>query len=191
MPLSKEPNRLRAAADFEPVLLGTPYLSQWDANAHFSRGDCGIVSVAMCAQQRGSELSPDQIIEGARLPIGAHSYSFNQLLTAASYVQCPMVFRPGATWPLIEAHLTTMHKPVISLLRYGEISGNQDDFDGAHFWVVVGFDGENVITNDPNWWGERRMEGYRRKIPLLEFKTAIGSPLVYTGNQAYQSLFVL
>lgn len=177
-------------ADFEGKLIDVPYNSQWDSDAKLSRGDCGVVALAMIARWLGKNVTPDGIIRGAGLPIGAHAYSFEQLLTAASYCGIKMYVEPVATWPVIQ-NAIALGDPVITLLRYGEISNNQDDFDGSHFWVVVGFDDEYVYVNDPDWWEPRRIEGKARAIPLWEFKQAIGSALSATGNQPYQSLFVL
>jgi hypothetical protein len=71
------------------------------------------------------------------------------------------------------------------------VSGNQDDFDGSHFWVLLGYNEDSVYVNDPDWWGDERARGAMRRIPLDEFQKAIGPALEPTGNKAYQSIFLV
>lgn len=141
----------------------------------------------MVALWKGIDATPDSMLRSAGLPVGRLSYSFNQIILAARSVGLNLVYRGGATWDVIRAELDA-GRPVISLLRYSEISGNQDDFAGAHFWTVIGYQGEFVYVNDPDWWQPRRDEGARRIVPLAEFESAIGALLLETGNQAFQAL---
>lgn len=166
-----------------------PFLSQWDKTAVLSRGDCGIVSACMIALWKGIEITPDAMLRRAGLPVGRKSYTFAEIIRAAGAVGVRLITRSGATWEVIRDELA-VGSPVISLLRYGKISGNQDDFEGAHFWLCVGFDATHVICHDPNWWGARRLEGAFRRVPIEEFRAAIGTALLETGNGVHQSLFV-
>lgn len=166
-----------------------PYLSQWDSTARLSRGDCGIVSACMVALWKGIETTPDAMLQRAGLPVGRLSYHFSEIIIAARYVGVELEYHSGATWEAIRNELT-LGQPVIPLLRYSEISGNQDDFAGAHFWLCVGFDATHVIAHDPNWWQPRRDEGAYRRVPIDEFRKAIGEALLPTGNGAHQALFL-
>ncbi|MEP7293496.1 MAG: C39 family peptidase, partial [Chloroflexota bacterium] len=166
------------------IAMKVPYISQWDATAKLSRGDCGIVAACMCAQWKGIRTTPDEMLRLAGLPIGRHTYDFPEVIRAASAVGVRLKYFYPATWSIIRAELKAT-RPVISLLRYGKISNNQDDFDGSHFWTCVGFDDEHVYVNDPNFWGDQRERGAMRQIPLVEFKQAIGPALLPTGNKAY------
>lgn len=148
-----------------------------------------MVAAAMVANWQGIDTTPDAMLLRAGLPIGRLSYTFQQIILAASAVGLKLAFHAWSTRSAICAELA-VGRPVITLLRYGEISGNQDDFDGAHFWTCVGFDAEAVYVNDPDWWTPRREEGHNRPINVLEFDEAIGEALLATGNGAYQSLFV-
>src|SRR5690606_4704560 len=129
----------------------------------------------------------DGMLHRAGLPIGRKTYTFPEVIHAARAAGVTLEYRAGATRSVIHAELTA-GRPVISLLRYGEISGNQDDFDGAHFWLCIGFDLDAVYVHDPNWWEPRRAEGAARRIPNAEFDRAIGEPLRETGNQPFQAL---
>lgn len=171
--------------------ISVPYISQWDASAHLSRGDCGIVAACMVAQWKNIDTTPDAMLRAAKLPVGRLTYSFLEIIRAASAVGLKLGYGKGATWDVIADELK-LGNPVLSLVRYGELAGNQDDFDGAHFVVVTGFDPSgNVYLNDPDFWAPLRQEGAQRKVPLDQFEKAIGAALVETGNQAYQSLFVV
>lgn len=171
-------------------VMDVPYVSQWDDTAHYSRGDCGIVAACMCARWLGIQTTPDEMLELAKLPIGRSVYDFPDVINAGQAVGLRLKYHYPATWPVILRELKAC-RPVISLLRYGLISGNQDDFDGSHFWTCIGYDEENVYVNDPDYWGDYRDHGAKRRIPLTEFKKAIGSALLTTGNQPYQSIFVV
>ncbi|HVU13731.1 MAG TPA: C39 family peptidase [Phototrophicaceae bacterium] len=172
------------------VKLNVPYVSQWDPTAHLSRGDCGIVAACMIALWLGIKATPDEMLQKAWLPIGRYIYDFPDVIKAAQAVGVTLSYQYPATWKEIKLELDA-HRPVITLLRYGVISGNQDDFDGSHFWTVIGYDDTGVFVNDPDWWLPRRDEGANRHIPMAEFTKAIGTPLLQTGNKPYQSLFVV
>lgn len=141
----------------------------------------------MVANWRGIDITPDALLKRAELPAGRQTYTFNELIHAASVVGLKMRHVADATWDVIRAEVDA-GRPVIPLLRYGELSGNQDTFTGAHFWVVVGREPGVVIVNDPNFWSARRNEGYQRRVPLAEFERAIGKSLNATNNMAYQAL---
>lgn len=171
-------------------MIAVPYISQWDADAHLSRGDCGIVAACMVARWKGIDTTPDAMLQRAGLPVGRHSYDFREIIRAAAAVGLKLEYRSAATWEVIANDLK-VGQPVITLLRYGQISGNQDDFDGAHFWVETGLDAQGSVTvNDPDWWQPRRAEGCQRRVPVAEFEAAIGDALLATGNQPHQSLFL-
>lgn len=172
------------------IAMKVPYVSQWDSTAKLSRGDCGIVAACMIALWKGAKTTPDEMLRKANLPVGRHSYDFPEIIRAASAVGLNLKYYYPATWPIICSEIKA-GRPVISLLRYGKISNNQDDFEGSHFWTCIGCDDENVYVNDPNFWGAYRERGAMRRVPLIEFKKAIGPALLPTGNKAYQSLFLV
>lgn len=172
-----------------PAPIDVPYVSQWDDDAHLSQGDCGIASACMIAHWRGIDTTPDAMITASKLPAGRHSYTVIEVISAARSVGLQLIYQPSSDWPHIREELDA-GRPVITLLRYGEISGNLDKFVGAHFWVVIGYDGDTVYVNDPDWWRPHREGGHARHIPLAEFERAIGDALKQTGNQPHQSIFL-
>ncbi len=174
-------------AHFE--LSDIPYRSQWDSDAALSRGDCGIVCVTMLANWRGIEITPDELLRFAELPVQQATYTFAQLMKAGNAVGLRFTYQRPATWDNIRAALIA-GQPSITLLKYGEISGNQDTFTGAHFWLNVGYTETEAITHDSNFWQPRRDEGKFRRVPLFEYQKAIGDSLTQTGNMPYQSLFL-
>lgn len=170
-------------------VINVPYRSQWDADAVLSKGDCGIVSACMVANWQGADVTPDGMLRKAGLPVGRLTYDFKEIITAARHAGLSLVARQNIRREDICAELRAGN-PVITLLRYSKISGNQDSFAGAHFWVEVGYDATHMVVHDPNFWDERRSEGAFRRVPLAAFDTAIGDALRETGNQPFQSLFV-
>lgn len=157
-----------------------PYLSQWDADAKLSIGDCGIVSVAMIARWMNIIISPDELVRRAGLPSGRLTYSFSELIRVASVVNIKLKYVHPATWETIKAEIDA-NRPSIPLLDYEFLHNSQDThFKGNHFWVVIGHDTAGVFVNDPDWWGVHREEGHNRHIPYLDFSNAIAA----TGNQA-------
>lgn len=170
-------------------MISVPYRSQWDADAVLSRGDCGIVAACMIANWRGVDTTPDGMLRAAELPVGRLTYDFKEIISAGRAVGLPLVARQNIRRSDICAELRAGN-PVITLLRYSQISGNQDDFAGAHFWVEVGYDDTHMIVHDPDWWQPRQDEGAFRRIPHAEFDAAIGVALLETGNAAWQSLFI-
>lgn len=172
--------------------INVPFRSQWDADARLSKGDCGIVSAAMLCNWKGIDISPDDMLRKAKLPVGRMTYTFNEIITAARAAGLSLVHDGKADWTAILEQIK-QGKPVIPLLRYGLLKANQDTFAGAHFFVVVGWDeqAQEVIVHDPNFWPPRREDGMFRRVPLSEFEAAIGDALMETGNRPHQSLFVL
>lgn len=170
-------------------MIDVPFMSQWDLDAHLSPGDCGTVCVAMVCQFKGLDVTSDQLVTRAQLPVKAVTYSFGQLIRAASAAPLKLVYKSGATWEAIRSELDA-GRPTITLLRYGSLNSNQDSFRGPHFVVVVGYDDSSVIIHDPDFSGVLRELGAGRRIPINQFKKAIGDDLLKTGNQAWQSLFL-
>lgn len=172
------------------TLKDIPYLSQWDDDAKLSRGDCLIVCVAMLAAWRGNPISPDALLRKAGLPVGRLTYTFAEGIVAARVAGVALRHVRPAAWNTIRVEIDAQ-RPVVALLRYGVLSGNQDSSDVAHFVVVLGYDATHVVMHDPNWWDERREEGAFRRVPLSEFQRAIGVPLSETGNMSWQSLYIV
>lgn len=170
-------------------MIAVPYLSQWDGDAHLSRGDCGIVCAAMLCRWKGQPVTPDGLLRAAHLPVGRHAYSFNEIILAAAAGGVKLRAQASSDWLALRTELDA-GRPVISLIRYGELSGNLDDFDGSHFVVVCGYDADSVIICDPDYWSPRRADGDHRRVPLKEFRAAIGDALRATGNKPFQALIL-
>ena len=174
---------------YKSVLLNVPYASQWSSTAKKSKGDCGIACVCMVAASRGINVTVDDLLVRAGLPVGRAAYSLWELKQAAQVIGLNLEIVVPAPWSKIKQEIK-QGRPVITLHKYGELSNNQDTFVGAHFSVVVGFDEQRVIVNDPNFWGDRTAEGNGRRIPIVEWERAIGTALL-PANNAYQSLFLV
>jgi len=101
-----------------------------------------------------------------------------------------LVYRQDAKLPVVLAELDA-GRPVISLIRYANLKGRQNQrFRGGHFVVVVGYNEREIILNDPDWWGSKRGGGAGFRVPRAEFEGAIGLDNWKAGNSPYQAVFV-
>jgi len=169
-------------------ILDVPYLSQWDIpDADDRPGDCGPACVAMLAHFLTSyRPTVDQAASAAGQPIaGVGRYYTNhaQLIHAANVYGPKLKTQRPLTVEMLESEIDS-GRPAIALVNYGALSayGNQDDYRGAHWLLVVGYDDEHIYVNDSNFWGDRRDEGRQRKIPRPAFDQAMGTVSETPGN---------
>ena len=67
-----------------------------------------------------------------------------------------------------------------------DIVHNQDQkYDRGHWMLFVGYDGNDVILHDPDYWGARTKEGKFRRMPASAFVAALEAvaPGCTVGNQ--------
>lgn len=67
----------------------------------------------------------------------------------------------------------------------------QSTFDKTHFVVVTGYDGDDILYNDPLWWGSRRLEGKDKRITYAQFTAAWGSCHEFLNNPDFVGLVVM
>lgn len=178
------------------VLVEVPYHSQEDADADAAWADCGPTSLRMLIAWdavRQGKPNPDLTVNAITQTVGIgpkQFSSFNQLIAAATHYGLDVLHTNQATIGRVKRELDA-GRPTLQLVRYGSYSGRQHTrFTAGHFLVVVGYDAEHMIVNDPYWSGNRRDEGHNWRIPLDEFEHSIGprgSRLA--GNMPYQALF--
>lgn len=156
------------------VIVSVPYRSQHDSDAQASRLDCGPACVAMLLEWRGTRVAIDEI---ARLT-GAGKTSADALSIAARKYGLGLRKLSPMSLADVDAQIQA-GKPMIALVRYGDFGDQRQDFAyvGLHWIVIVGVDAENVYINDPDWWGERRLEGKCRPVSRAVFDHAWGNTL--------------
>jgi hypothetical protein len=178
-------------------ILDIPYLSQWDVpDADDRPGDCGPACVAMIAHFKTDQRpTVDEVATSAGQPTagwGRWSTKASQLMQGGLRHGVSLVYRRPLDLDRIKEEIEN-GDPVIALVHYDIIAKtgeNQDDFDGAHWVLVVGYDDESIVMHDPDFWGERRNEGAFRHVPIDIFTEALETP---AGGNRYgnQGLIVL
>lgn len=161
-------------------ILNVSYRSQVDNDALQAKGDCGAACVAMILDGFDKHITVDQAFKDAG---GKHEYYYlsrSELITAAGKHRVMMERANDGSFEKIKTYVDA-NKPLIALVNYeawskaGSGVDTQDDFDNAHFVVVVGYDDQgNVFINDPLWWGSRRLEGQNKKMTYAQFESAWG-----------------
>lgn len=190
------------------TILGVPYLSQWGTGADERRGDCGPASVGMIVHFRtGYRPTVDQVADACGQPKppdpGEGYTGHGQLRTGAEAfgikleTRSPYTERYDKPKLTIDLLLAQVDKglPSIALVHYGvlreETNGtgaieNQDQsFRRGHWFVVVGYDEQQIIVNDPDYWGARASQGDHRPIPRAAFEKSLATkaPGCTVGHQ--------
>lgn len=179
--------------------LQVPYLSQWGTGADVRRGDCGPADVAMqthfltshrptvdqaaaaCGQPSAGEGS--RYTGHAQLRQGAAHYGF-RLQTRSPYTE-EYHDIPKLTLDLLRDQVNRGY-PSIALIHYGVLRDrtnslsdyiqNQDQNFGRGHWILfVGYDSDDVICHDSDFWGSRASDGEFRRIPADAFEAALAT----------------
>lgn len=141
------------------IKLKIPYISQWSNIAQSHVADCGVVSVAMILNSYGINITPDELYS-KYLPNKGYSeytnftemiYLMNQFNVNGKQLQL------GVEYSNLILGIDYLQKkineglPVITLIKYGNLleSSQINNFDGSHFFVVVGYDEDNIYVHDP------------------------------------------
>lgn len=175
------------------VRLNVPYYSQEAPGALWGANDCGPACVRMVLgwdylrrnQADPKNITVDTVTQASG--IGPRGFSTPATLerVGRKYGLSFEIVTRTANIARIKSELSS-GRPVICLLIYGRITGNQSKFTGGHFMVAVGYDATNIIMHDPLWSGNRVQEGAYRVIPNAQLEAAMqpGSPYFSIPNQA-------
>lgn len=155
-------------------ILPVPYKSQWDADAGVSRDDCGPACVAMVLTHYDMPKGTDEVFAATGAGVDAY-VTMAQMRRAAEQLGLPLTYHTGRSLDDLREWLD-QGRPVIALVKYGVWSSlglTWDDFTGPHFVVVVGYDDQgNILVNDPDYRGARRLEGDHKPYPAELFRQA-------------------
>jgi len=152
-----------------PVMVDVPYRSQWDADGGLSRGDCGPTCVAMLLEWLGIKVRIDDITRETSMgPTNA-----GQLISAAGKHGLKITRVSDMTLADLELDIREK-KPLIALVKYSDFGDQRQDmkYAGLHWVVVVGYDRQNIYIHDPDYQGERRLEGMQHPIAKAMFERA-------------------
>jgi hypothetical protein len=179
-------------------------------NSNRTRGDCGPAALAMMLWKRTNQrptvnqvgIACGQPVDGngsmytnhGQLRAGAASYGVT-LQTRSPYIL------PRLDLDLLREELAA-GRPVIALILYKALREelqaypdsikNQDDFNGAHWVLVVEMSEDAVWIMDPDFWGDRREEGNYRRVPILAFDEALRRTHEASGcSVGYQGLVLV
>jgi hypothetical protein len=123
----------------------------------------------------------------AQLRGGARAYEFT-LQTRSRYV-------PPALTPDVVKGALDDGRPSIALVHYGVLRDgtnatgyveNQDqNYGRGHWFLVIGYDADGYIVNDPDYYGDRASLGDHRYIPAGAFEAALAAvaPGCTVGHQ--------
>lgn len=175
------------------VRLNVPYYSQEVSGALWGANDCGPACVRMVlgwdylrqGKTDPTNITVDTVTKASG--IGPRGFSTPATLerVGRKYGLTMEIVTKTATVTRIKSELSAGY-PVVCLLIYGRITGNQSKFTGGHFMVAVGYDTNNILMHDPLWSGTRVQEGAFRLIPNAQLEAAMqpGSPYFSIPNQA-------
>jgi len=137
--------------------LSVKYKSQWDEDATETRDDCGPCSVAMILNYFGENVTTNDVFDRTEAGQG--------LITIAQLQKAIKSFNYECQY-ITNSELLELEKniekgiPVICLVHYGSFNSRQDkNYNGGHFFVVVGYRDDGYFVNDPDFWGQYRPDG--------------------------------
>lgn len=169
-------------------VLDVPYYSQEDPGARWGNNDCGIACVYMVIQYHytvvlGQNPASTGIDALARriLPSPTAFAKTIHLVNAGALYKVDL---DSTDYRFTDQRLTVPRmieeinagRPSISLIGYGDVPHRQNQkYRGGHYVTVVGYDDEAqmIVVNDPDFFGDRRIEGWRFKIPYDVMDKAI------------------
>jgi hypothetical protein len=162
------------------MLLDVPYHSQEDVDARHFRNDCGPACLAMWIDfvQDGRRVTVDEI--SARSPLGQRDDGLlsEQLVALGGQFNLKLKVNRTPSLGLIRSELD-QGRPVIALIWYKVLTARQSPYGGGHFVMVVGYSPDSLWLNDPDWYGNRRKEGYQWRVPVQQFSRALRQVIVW------------
>lgn len=156
-------------------ILNVPMVGQWGIGANARTNDCGVACVTMCLEYYGirGDLTVDTLANETALSSNDAGLTCPQLVTLAARHGLQAFVHWNTVLDDLRAEIDGL-RPVIALVNYGYISGRLDQhFTGWHFFVVVGYDGDHFVVNDPDYWSPYVERGHDILIPIRELESAL------------------
>jgi uncharacterized protein YvpB len=149
-------------------ILDVPFISQWDSVASYQNSDCFPVSACMLLAYYGIDIKPDDI--SRKIGVTGNT-NFSQVANALKTFGHDLLSKSNQTLDNLKKSIND-GIPFSATVNYSMLPNRQDTYGGAHLLVVVGYDDKDIYTNDPNFWGNRRLEGKNKKYPIKDFLRA-------------------
>lgn len=165
------------------IFLDLPYRSQWDADASTHVADCGPTALAMVLNAVGVTTTPDTIYVRFMPGKPATAYtSVDELRQAAAgyNTEFDVMTFDGDTIKRIKETIDR-NKAIIALVNYEHLDAQLNNFSGAHFLVIVGYDDKYIYVHDPLYSGASRGLGAYKAWEYERFLKA-WSDCVKQGN---------
>lgn len=166
-------------AELKEHVITLEYISQNDADSNRHPNDCGIASIAILMEYMDHHF--DRTVNQLAIEmglVGSNFTNFGQLINISrKYKFDPEYIRPLQMTKLLK--LIYDNTPVLTLVNYDKLIRGK--FYG-HFLVSIGFDGENIITHDPN------TKAYM-KYPIFNFAEALAQ-IGTDGNMPFQGMIL-
>jgi hypothetical protein len=162
-----EPRPAFEYLDKKTPVINVPYHPQVGPGANAHHNDCGAASSVMLVDAYTGKVVPVDVFYD-KTGVTGDAY-----LSAQQLIDTMRTYGVDTSWkildlPTLYKNLVSM-KPMIALIKYGVLQGNESKFTGPHFMVVISADIENVYVHDPLWVGEG---GKARIIPINSFMEA-------------------
>jgi len=162
------------------MILSVSYKSQYDADAHLSKADCGQTCLSMLANYiLNINIPTDSITEYLN---DYNQINLDQLIKAAEWMGMGAVHTHGSIDDLYK--YIDEGKPVMCLLEYGKVpdSLKQDQaYQSGHFVLIIGYKEHNLYYHDPDFSGANRYKGADIEIDRDQFQYAWNTS-VYIGQ---------
>ncbi len=172
--------------------LNIPYRSQRDSDALYAPSDCGAACVAMILEAVGVNVSIDDVFKNTHQHQTKFLSRSDLKHTASHYSLALEKFQDGNKDFIVSS--INQNRPLIALVNYqawvkpGSGVETQSKFEKTHFVVVTGYDGNDILINDPLWWGIHRAKGKNKRMTYAQFAAAWGTCHEYFNNPDFVGL---
>lgn len=160
-------------------LLYAPEIPQWSPTANRYRADCGPACVAMLLALYGKlgALTVDALAAETGLRYSDTGLLPDALVKLGKAHGLALVTHSGVTLDDIKVSIMADH-PVIALVAYRFITGRLDQADDnpasdGHYFVILGFDDDHFVVNDPDYWPPHVERGHETLVPIRDLDLAL------------------
>lgn len=160
-------------------IIYAPDIPQWGVGASRFRTDCGPACVAMLLSLYGKlgALTVDALAAETGLHFSDSGLLPAALIKLGTAHGLDLVARSGVALDQVRAEIAA-GRPVIALVAYRYITGRLDQADSnpandGHYFVILGFDENHFVVNDPDYWPPYVERGHETLVPIRDLDLAL------------------
>lgn len=160
-------------------IIYAPEIPQWSPTANRYRTDCGPACVAMLLSLYGKlgGLTVDALAAETGLRFSDSGLLPTALVKLGAAHGLALTNKPGTSLDDIRASII-MNRPVTALVAYRFITGRLDQADDnpvndGHYFVILGFDDNHFVVNDPDYWPPYVERGHETLVPIRDLDLAL------------------